>query len=232
VNAPSCSGGCGTVFELSPPSAPGGNWVETVVYFFQGSPDGRQPLGGVIFDQAGNLYGTTNLDGYGLGIVFELSPPSEQGGPWSETILTRFGGDQAGGKPAAGLTLDVDGILFGTATFGGKYGQGTVFRLKPPSVSGGVWSLGDVHDFADSGGEPLAAMTLDNSNTLYGTFAGGGGGVFQITNTGDTATYELLYSFAADGSPRAGLTLYKGALYGTTNAGGYNLNGIVFRLSH
>jgi uncharacterized repeat protein (TIGR03803 family) len=215
------NGGCGTVFELSPPSLPGGAWTETVLCFFQGEQDGNEPMGGVIFDQAGNLYGTTYLGAYNDGnggTVFELSPPSGPGGAWSETtLLTLKSAD--GGRPEAGLTLGPGGALFGTASSGGLYGGGTVFKLEPPSSPGGHWSFGAVYNFAPNAGVPAASITFDNPNTLYGTSSGGdGGGVYQISTSGGTVTYT--YYYLGTGTT-AGVTLYNGALYSTSVAGGH-----------
>src|SRR5580698_10392799 len=78
----------GTVFELSP--AGGGQWTETILYSFCSQPecsDGVSPEAGLIFDSAGNLYGTTSNGGTVWGTVFELSPPPQQGGAWIETVM-------------------------------------------------------------------------------------------------------------------------------------------------
>ena len=132
---------CGTVFELSPPTAPGGNWTEAIVYTFTGYGDGEGPQGGVIIDRAGNLYGATtfggNLSCYtndGCGAVFELSPPADQGGLWKETTLHTFTGPTDGAIPFGGLTLYEDTVLYGTTDGGGNcilYSCGTVFSVFP-----------------------------------------------------------------------------------------------------
>jgi uncharacterized repeat protein (TIGR03803 family) len=81
----------GMVFQLSPPSAPGGAWTETVLYRFLSTPDGQNPNGGLVIDAAGNLYGTTaNGGACGRGSVFELSPPASSGGPWTEKVIYSF----------------------------------------------------------------------------------------------------------------------------------------------
>jgi len=126
-----CSGaGCGTVFKVTP----GG--TETVLYSFAGGLDGAQPLASVILDSKGNLYGTTyhgggsGCGGSGCGTVFKILP----GG--SETLLYSFTGDTDGGLPLAGLTLDGQGNLFGTASIGGFIPEGTngfgvIFKITP-----------------------------------------------------------------------------------------------------
>jgi uncharacterized repeat protein (TIGR03803 family) len=229
-NGPDCDGGCGTVFELSPPAAPGGNWTETVIYFFQGFNDGSDPLGAMIFDPAGNLYGTTFFGGGvgGGGTVFELSPPSQPGGSWTETLLHAFTASNDGGGPEAGVAMGSNGALFGTTFFGGLNGRGTVFRLKQPSIQGGPWAYSIVLNFVTSEGSPRAAVTVVNA-TLYGTTFDGGepGYVFRISSTGD---YTPLYQFNGAAFSVARLTFYNGHLYGTTVRSGYNNNGTAFQL--
>jgi uncharacterized repeat protein (TIGR03803 family) len=137
----------GTVFELAPPTLPGGSWTETVLYSFQSSGDGNSPLGNVIFDKAGNLYGTTWEGGSYPdegGIVFQLAPPTAQGANWTETILHIFGTGDDGKQPGAGLIYGLDGALYGTAMTGGAtkntghcllddyaWTCGVVFRIGP-----------------------------------------------------------------------------------------------------
>jgi uncharacterized repeat protein (TIGR03803 family) len=131
------NGGGGTVFELTPQS--GGNWTETVLHSFAGGPnDGADPAAGLIFDAAGNLYGTTFMGGSdtsgcqsdGCGTVFELTPQS--GGNWTETVLHSFSDDGTDGtSPYASLLLDAEGNLYGTTAAGGAQGYGTVFEVTP-----------------------------------------------------------------------------------------------------
>jgi hypothetical protein len=120
--------GCGTVFELSPA---GSGWAETTIHTFTGGTDGQNPQTGLIWDAAGNLYGTTATGGHKNGIVFELSPGS--GGTWTEKILHAFAGPTTdGGEPGRGpLVFDSLGNLFGTTLAGGTLGYGTVYEIKP-----------------------------------------------------------------------------------------------------
>ena len=127
-------GGCGVVFELTPPSSGSGAWTETVLHSFTGDADGAFPWSGLIFDSKGNLYGdTTGVDSMtpgvtsGYGTVFELTP---SGGSWTETVLHVFDNTD-GAEPAATLMLGKKGILYGTTAQGGAYGYGTVFALNP-----------------------------------------------------------------------------------------------------
>jgi hypothetical protein len=79
---------CGTVFKLTHQS--NGSWTESVLHRFGGSGDGWAPSAGLIFDSAGNLYGTTTMGGASGrgGTVFMLTP--EQNGSWTETVLYSF----------------------------------------------------------------------------------------------------------------------------------------------
>jgi uncharacterized repeat protein (TIGR03803 family) len=180
--------GCGVVFELSQVA---GGWKSQILYSFQGGDvDGASPAASLIFDEAGNLYGTTQAGGIencsGLhpncGIVFELSP-NGQGG-WSETILHEFTNSNGdGGAPAASLVFDSAGNLYGTTTLGGVYGSGIVFKLTP-GVGG--WTESILHSFGNGydGATPEAGVTFDTLGNLYGTTSAGGsdgsGTVFEI----------------------------------------------------
>jgi hypothetical protein len=143
------SGGCGTVFELSPNS--NGSWTEKVLYDFCSAfsnglcQDGAFPLAGLVIDPFGNLYGTTvnggansycDPSGDGCGTVFKLSP--QPGGTWDETILYNFCANSCldGDGPASQLTFDTKGNLYGTTEHGGSSSSsigGTVFMLSPSS---------------------------------------------------------------------------------------------------
>jgi uncharacterized repeat protein (TIGR03803 family) len=121
----------GAVFELTP--NPDGSWTESVLHRFSGGKDGSVPLEGLIFDQAGNLYGVTtqggNLSycGVGCGVVFKLAPNSKGG--WTEAVLHFFAG-QPGAIPFGGLIFDMAGNLYGT-TNSGATGFGSVFEITP-----------------------------------------------------------------------------------------------------
>ncbi len=128
----------GTVFEVSPPNTA---WTEAVLYSFAGGSDGANPRSDLIFDKAGNLYGTTLAGGGAdFGTVFQLAPPATQGAPWTETVLYSFTGGSDGVNPWAGLIMDSKGNLYGTTMFGGSLGAGTVFELSPPATQGGPWT--------------------------------------------------------------------------------------------
>jgi len=135
--------GGGTVFELVPPTTPGGNWTESVLWSFGNPGDGQDPDGHLLIDANGNLYGTTysggvykNAFGSGQGTVFELMPPATPGGNWTESILWNFGNGNDGAAPGR-ILIDDGGNLYGTTTQGGTYAEGTVFEigdvLAPPT---------------------------------------------------------------------------------------------------
>jgi uncharacterized repeat protein (TIGR03803 family) len=118
----------GTVFKLIPTHS---GYTETVLYRFRGNPDGAHPVGDLVFDKSGALYGATSAGGASscrCGIVFKLSP---SGSGYRETILHSFTGGADGAGPKAGLIIDDKGALYGVASSGGVYGNGTVFELTP-----------------------------------------------------------------------------------------------------
>ncbi len=135
------STGSGVVFKLTPNS--GGTWSESVLYSFAGETDGYLPAGSLIFDSAGNLYGTTYGGGSeGGGTVFKLSPTTS--GPWTKTILLNFTGPN-GSAPQANLIFDAAGNLYGTTENGGSLEGGTVFQLVPGT--GGTWTQNILFNF-------------------------------------------------------------------------------------
>jgi hypothetical protein len=168
----------GTVFELS---SSNGTWQKTVLYSF----DDGQPLGTLVFDGSGNLYGVTgdtgNLcnpngcSGSSMGTVYELTP---NGSGWQRTILHTFTGSPDGEQPGAGLVMDKAGNLYGTTMSGGDSnvacggGCGTVFSLQR---SGNGWVYSVIHKFEFSDGfSPQSGMIVDPQGNIYGTaFLGG-----------------------------------------------------------
>jgi uncharacterized repeat protein (TIGR03803 family) len=245
-----CFYGCGTAFEISPPSSPGGPWTGTLLYSFgSNSQDGTEPYGSMVFDSAGNLYGVTLGGENSAGTVFELSPPAAAGAAWTETVLYRFAGGSDGSYPMAGPVFDQAGNLYGTTEAGGDGSGGIVWELSPPSLPGGSWTETVLHSFSGADGwEPLASLVLDTSGNLYGTtFAGGDqtncnvgfgcGVVFELSppsSPGDPWIETALHVFVASVqgiSPDAGLILDKtGALFGTTDDGGSFGGGVLFGL--
>jgi uncharacterized repeat protein (TIGR03803 family) len=168
--------GDGVVYKLS---RSGSGWDQTVLYAFQGLSDGQNPLGGVIVDRAGNLYGTT-FDGgdNGGGTVYELSP---SGTDWKFTTIYSFTGGYGG--PYNKLTL-ANGSLYGFTEAEGANGFGSVFKLARAK---GEWTFTDLYDFKDGsdGAAPYGSVAVDNTGNVFGTTNEGGsrnqGVVFEIT---------------------------------------------------
>jgi uncharacterized repeat protein (TIGR03803 family) len=190
----------GTVFELVRKP---GLWTETILYNFPESgginpPQSSGPYGGLIADSAGNLYGTTFYSGntplcgqVGCGTIYELSPPVVAGNPWVENTLYAFTNPSDGERPYAALWRDKLGNLYGTATGGGKNAQstqGSVFKLKPPALSGRPWTFVVLHYFRGAtvgdGANPYSALTFVNG-VLYGTTSNGGT-IYTGVRTGGT----------------------------------------------
>jgi uncharacterized repeat protein (TIGR03803 family) len=229
-----CSAGCGLVYELVQSN---GGWTENVLYTFAGGTgDGANPWAGVIFDQAGNLYGTTELGGaFGYGTIYELSP---SGSGWTEKVLYNFQGQQDGGWPYAGLVFDNAGNLYGATTVGGNGAGGTVFQLAP---QGSNWNYQPLCSFTRQMGElaggPVATPAIDAAGNLYGATGGDGafgfGEVFKASNSASGWTCTDLYDFMGgnDGRlPRSNLVLdASGNIYGTA-AGGSTGNGVAFQI--
>jgi len=242
--------GCGTVFNLRPsPTACKSAlcpWSETVLYRFTGgSNDGAEPNGSLVFDQAGNLYGTTFLGGLRnsflcpgnwCGTVFELSPSN---GNWTETVPYIFDpfGD-AGQNPEAGLAITTAGSLYGTALEGGLNGGGTVFELTPSSSGWVENTLYSLPNGNDTGDYPESAPIFDPAGNLYATtqFGGpnGGGTVFELSPSGGGWNYSLLYGLTGhveQNGPLTGVTRDNaGNLYGTAFSLGNNA-GLIFKLT-
>jgi uncharacterized repeat protein (TIGR03803 family) len=219
--------GPGTLYELTPAN---GGWTETVLLHFDSSSTGISPYGGVIFDQVGNLYGTTAAGGAnGQGLVFELSP---SGSGWTETVLYSFRGGSDGAYPYGDLIFDRAGNLYGTTT-GQPNGPGSAFELSP---SQGGWTFTSLHDFSTQG--PVAGLTMDAAGNLYGATLGGAygyGSIFKLTNLNGGWIYSDLYDFfgAEDGSLPYGKVLVdnNGNLFGTAEQGGAHGSGVIWEIA-
>jgi uncharacterized repeat protein (TIGR03803 family) len=239
----SCDGlGCGVVFELTPQN---GGWTETILHNFNdSSTDGNVPRGPLVFDAAGNLYGTTRGGGTdNCGTVFALSPNPD--GDWTEKIIHSFSNSGPDGcAPYGGVILDAAGNLYGTTSGGGTYGWGTAFEFS--KQAGGGWKEKLLHTFGGStdGWAPLAGLVFDATGNLYGTteFGGAqlvndGGTVFQLLPQPNGSWRErLIANFTIEGSsPQepAGSLVFDAAgnLYGTSVLGGHDDNGTAFELS-
>jgi uncharacterized repeat protein (TIGR03803 family) len=240
TGAINCEGGCGTVFELSPAN---GSWTESVLYSFTGGKDGANPLGGLVMDSAGNLYGTTTIGGgsincqTGCGTVFEISPSN---GGWAEKVIYPFKGAGSGSTPSSTLYMNSAGVLYGNTPEGGSVkcggGCGVVFRLTPQK--NGVWSEVKVRSFpaGSKGAFPIGNIVGDGSGNIYGTTEGAGlyncGIVYQIGSNGVETPLRSFTGNPDDGcSPYGGLIAGQNQLYGTTAIGGTTNNGVIFQIA-
>ncbi len=224
-------GDCGLVYKVKP----SGGSAQTALHRFNDG-EGCQPYSGVIFDQAGNLYGTTRGGGTeGFGTVFQLTP---SGAGWTISALSNFNWDSEGGcGPIAGLIFDSLGNLYGATPFGGSGQGGAVFELSP---SGAGWTFTVLYSLAgtEESYGPIDRLAMDRAGNLYGTTyengAYGYGSVFKLTPTTQGWTYQDLYDFAggADGYGPSGVTLdANGNLYGAASAGGPYGAGAIFEIT-
>ncbi|MGA2373748.1 MAG: choice-of-anchor tandem repeat GloVer-containing protein [Candidatus Korobacteraceae bacterium] len=216
--------GPGTVYRLSDS---GGSWTENVLYAFPG--DEGYPFGGVVFNQSGNLYGTTFGNDGGMGTVYEMSP---SGSSWIYRTLYSFTNEGDGYQPTGGVTLDQQGNLYGTTTAGGPYGGGTIYELIP---SQGNWTFTLLQGL-QSYAIPWDSPTLDNEGNVYGTsaFTGGPGDVFKLTPSSGKWSFDILHTFAgSDGYLPFGNVIVdaNGGVYGTTFSGGSGGGGVVWEIT-
>lgn len=219
--------------------------TETILHTFLATSDGANPLGALVADARGNLFGTTQYGGTTYGLVFELIP--DKNGTWSEQVLYTFAGSPNDGTyPSSALIFDGQGNLYGTTQLGGTWGAGTVFELSPGA--GGAWTEKILYSFrpqifGGTDGLNLYAdgLALDGAGNLYGTTNSGGsscycGTVFELSpGANGTWTEKVLYEFSGgnDGGAPFGTTLVldaTGNLYGVTNWGGTHDYGVVYEL--
>ncbi|HVU86071.1 MAG TPA: choice-of-anchor tandem repeat GloVer-containing protein [Pirellulales bacterium] len=213
--------GAGTVFEVA-----SGSHTLTTLVSFNGGSNGAFPLGSLVTDAAGNLYGTTYGGGaFNRGTVFEIAAGSH-----TITTLVSFDGTN-GAQPAAGLIADASGNLYGTTS-------DTAFSSTVFEISAQSHALTTLATFPGdtTGTNILGGLVLDGVGNLYGTTASGGpsgdGTVFEIAAGSNAITTLVTFNGANGANPEAGLLLDPaGNLYGTTYSGGANNDGTVFKLS-
>lgn len=221
--------GNGTVYQVTRAG------VERVIYSFTGGHDAVNPAAAVTLDTEGNIYGTTSFGGaYNSGAIYELSP---SGSRWTETVLYSFQGRKDGQNPVGGLILDKAGNLYGGTFDGGIKGGGTVYELSPSS---GGWILTVLCSFSGGYGGPYNKLTFDTKGNLYGSLNGesanGMGSVFRLTPGNGGWAYRDLHDFTGgsdDGSlPYGQLAIdAHGNIFGTTNAGGSDNQGVLFEIT-
>ncbi len=249
--------GCGLVFELSPNKS--GKYTGKIVHTFNGGVRGSDPSGGLVLDEAGNLYGTTSFGGQasclpangGCGVAFRLSPT--QNGGWHESVVKTFIGGRFGAIPYGGLIFDRAGNLYGGTVTGGTgtgcfQGCGIIYELSP---NGSGVRETELYSFP-SGYRPDGAhpshLAFDSKGNLYGTTQFGGdnacatnencGSVFELSPNGSGGwNGTTIYSFDKDGAnayfPFSNIAFdAKGNLYGVTESGGdCPLCGVVYEIA-
>ncbi len=250
--------GCGTVFSLTPPAAPGGPWALKVLDEFNNGSGPANPIGGLLIS-GGVVYGTTFSGGAEsclgtCGTVFSLTPPTAQDGLWSEEVLYNFPSDLADGANPTGAVVMANGVLYGTTLNGGSGacsatglgGCGVVFSLSPRSASSGAWTETVLHSFntkghCSNGAVVNGGVAIGRNGTLYGTTncsrPNEGGGVYSLTpptspgGPWDETTLHDFMNVANGATPYATVAIGEdGVLYGTTYYGGTYGSGVVFAL--
>ncbi len=217
------SWGCGThgggaVYQLTPA---GGAWNERVLYNFEIGIDGSNPVGTITPDESGHLYGTL----FTYAAIFQLTPASTE----NESVVHRLQNDD-GCDPHGGLLFDPSGAMYGSTSYCGILGGGTIFKLMP---SGSGWSFSVLYNMPGDGATTTNGnLVMDAAGNLYGTTLYGGqydmGSVFKLTPSGQGWIYTSLHDFTGapnDGAyPADGVTLGgNGKIYGTTPSGGLAL---------
>ena len=212
----------GLVFKVDP------NGNESVLYRFTGGADGASPMGGVIRDEAGNLYGTTQAGGaYNAGVVFKLSRAGRF------TVLHSFAGAPSDGAYPAytNLLMDCQRNLYGVAQLGGAYGRGVLYKLSKD----GQYRV--LHNFSwTDGSMPFGTPAMDWAGNLYGTTYEGGSSVYgTVWKVSPNGEETVLYNFTRGtdgGGPQGGVILdLLGNLYGSTLFGGTSDYGTLFKLT-
>jgi hypothetical protein len=178
----------GTIFKLTPPAAGKTSWTKTTLYTFKGAADGSIPLGTLLRDSSGALYGATKA---GNGTVFKLTPPAKGKTAWALTTLYSFKGGADGQTPSSGLIMDKTGALIGTTFEGGTaQSRGTVFKLTPPKTATGKWTETVLHAFTGGNdGISPGGVLVSPTGLLFGVASyGGNTGCAGAPNPGGCGT--------------------------------------------
>ncbi|HLZ39955.1 MAG TPA: choice-of-anchor tandem repeat GloVer-containing protein [Candidatus Sulfotelmatobacter sp.] len=227
----------GTVFKVTP------SGTLSVLYSFQGLPDGSGPSASLFRDKAGNLYGTTFGGGTdacgpnfpGCGTVFKLTPGGQ------ESILYRFTGLNDGALPTISVTADSAGNVYGATLnevqAGGAGGNGDVYKIDTKGTFTILHSFCAIDPNCSDGQYPMSGLIPDASGNLYGSTDGGGqfngGTIYKIT---PFDVESVLYSFPNEYESQNWGNLTRDSLgnfYGVTVAGTLNTidGGKVFKVS-
>jgi uncharacterized repeat protein (TIGR03803 family) len=187
--------GQGTAFELTRPPSGQTKWEETILNNFGGGVDGDDggPVGGLVMDKSGALYGTAAEGGTGFGSVFKIVPP-KSGTKWTTTTIYPFQTFDDGNQPEAGLIIDKSGTLYGTASAGGttppegRLADGCIFSVTADGDETLLFTFTGTTTSAKSGATPWAPLVADGHGNLFGTTRVGGsnqlGTIFELTGSG------------------------------------------------
>jgi uncharacterized repeat protein (TIGR03803 family) len=247
-----CGGGCGVVFKLD------ANGNETVLFSFSTFEGGQQPTAGVVFDSAGNLFGTTSYGGdlscgdptsSGCGVVFKIDANG------NESVFHTF--EYLLGDSPGSLTLDSDGNLLGTTNFGGYSGPSGWGEIAGPcgySGCGVIYKLNQqnqetvLHRFTGGAdGDVPQNLIADSAGNFYGTALQGGAGcdagnscgtVFKLNGSGNLTILHTFVVLDNGAGPYGGVIMdSSGNLYGAASSGG-NLSdcqtggcGVIYKIS-
>ena len=234
--------GFGTAYNVTPPARICSRvlcpWNETVIHEFPDpmGVDGFYPTGSPLFDQTGEIYGTTmdgphggTCGGNGCGVAYKLT---QSQGTWTENIVYTFNPAPDSNLPQGGLIFGSSGNLYGTACEGGTHNYGTVFQMTTSGVESILYNFQNESD----GQCPAAALIFDTTGNLYSTASNGGasngGTAFELMSSNGNWDFVLLYSFGFHALPSALTMDSAGNLYGTTYAAGAFGYGAVFKLTH
>jgi len=216
--------------------------------------EGSEPIGPLIVDEVGNLYGTASIGGKNDGgVVFKLTANPDRT-EWAYKVLYYFCHKgipcSDGFRPIGGLIRDINGALYGVAQEGGgNNGRGTLYRLSP-DIDGVHWTYQVMHKFCgsdtceDNSAYPVTSLTYDGAQTgalydgvsrLYGGINRLGatpyGGIYSLTPRGRSWKYSAAYDFCCDEIPSGTPLFVDGSLYGLTAEGGDFDSGSFYRLS-
>jgi len=233
----------GTIFRLMPPRSGSGAWTEAVLHNLKVDDlhDQLGPLGALVLDASGVLYGVVGGDDIG-GTVFKLAPPATSGGSWSFQTLHTFNGGADGLSPEGPLIIGKAGIIYGVTNRGGSSALGTFFELVPPDKGGTEWTETILHNFGSSdcsANGPNGGLIMASDGALYGTGeVGNTGCAFKLTPpTNGQSTWSemtiplIIHGAGASAIPNGPLIIDSdGALYGTAASNIQGSPGFVFKL--
>jgi uncharacterized repeat protein (TIGR03803 family) len=213
---------CGSIFTLAPPESGAGVWTPTILYAFSGKTDGGEPGGPLAMDDKGVLYGTaSDIDVGSYGTVFKLAPPSNQGRPWSFSVLHTFHGAVAGEEPVDGVILDKQGNLYGSEPFDDvESGKSFIFKLTPPSGEGESSESILYRFYPTSKCSSSGPLAIDANGELYGVFSAHA----SVTSSCNDSANEYVFQLAPSKSnPNVWVRTYMHTFTSGNLAGGYEL---------